>query len=125
MGKYANLDEYLAAIEPVTHADQLAAVLKQLQENHPGMELRIAWNQPMLTDHGTFIMGLSVARNHFSVAVEAPIFADLQPDISAAGYKTTTKLFQIPWDQPVNYALLDDAIAASRKLKADTTSFWL
>ena len=34
----------------------------------PELELRIAWNQPMFTHHGTYIIGFSAASKHMATA---------------------------------------------------------
>ncbi|MCQ4950818.1 hypothetical protein NE646_14380, partial [Bittarella massiliensis] len=36
----------------------------------PDLTPKIAWNQPMFTDHGTFIIGFSAAKAHLAVAPE-------------------------------------------------------
>ena len=33
-----------------------------------GLEPRVAWNQPVFTDHGTFIIGISVSAGHLAVS---------------------------------------------------------
>lgn len=35
----------------------MAEVLDWVAEHYPELELRIAWNQPLFTHHGTYIIG--------------------------------------------------------------------
>jgi uncharacterized protein YdhG (YjbR/CyaY superfamily) len=35
----------------------------------------IKWNQPMFSDHGTFIIGFSIAKEHIAVAPEAVVIS--------------------------------------------------
>ncbi len=49
--------DYLASISDDQHRAKLADVLGWVSRKFPGLEPKIAWNQPMFTDHGTFIIG--------------------------------------------------------------------
>lgn len=60
-------DDYLAGIDNLEHRQKFAQVLKWVEAHYPNLEGRIAWKQPMFTDHGTFIIGFSVAKAHFEV----------------------------------------------------------
>lgn len=48
-------------------------------------------------------------------------FAD---EITQAGYSATKGLFQIPWNEPVNYELLEKMIEFNIQDKAEYTNFW-
>ncbi|MGR3742321.1 iron chaperone [Companilactobacillus sp. DQM5] len=65
-----DFNEYLLTIDNKEHLEKIANVLKWIHKEFPQLKPRIAWNQPMYTDHGTFIIGFSVAKNHFSVSAE-------------------------------------------------------
>ncbi|WP_455957132.1 hypothetical protein [Actinomyces sp.] len=39
-------------------------------QHFPELELRIAWNQPMFTHHGTYIIGFSATSKHMAMAPE-------------------------------------------------------
>lgn len=54
-------DDYLAKIENPDHRQKMVRVLQWVEKRYPNLAGRIAWNQPMFTDHGTFIIGFSVA----------------------------------------------------------------
>ena len=55
-------ENYLAAIENEEHRFRMREVLEWVNNRFPDMQPKIAWNQPMFTDHGTFIIG-SVCQN--------------------------------------------------------------
>ena len=62
------LDEYLATIPNDDNRARMVDVLNWVAERYPALELRIAWNQPMFTHHGTFIIGFSTASQHMAMA---------------------------------------------------------
>ena len=78
----------------------------------------------MLIDHGTFIIGFSLARNHLAVALEVAGIDRFSADILQAGYDHTSGLMRIPWSKPVDFALLERAILFNIQEKADCSTFW-
>ena len=61
---------YLEGLETVQQRAVLGGVLRWVGETFPDLTPKIAWNQPMFTDHGTFIIGVSAAKAHLAVAPE-------------------------------------------------------
>ncbi len=116
--------EYLAGIRNPDHLDRLAEIFTWVVETFPQLEPQIKWNTPMFTDHGTFIIAFSAAKQHVSVSPEEKTMEVFADDIARAGYTFTKGLFRIPWDKPVNYDLLADIIAFNIRDKADCTTFW-
>lgn len=55
--------EYLANID---NKEQLARTKDVLD----WVKAKFAWNQPMFTDHGTFIIGFSIAKLHMAISPE-------------------------------------------------------
>lgn len=117
-------DDFLTTIDDPERRAQLDDVFHWVRQTFPDLEERIAWNQPMFTHHGTFIIAFSVAKAHFAVAPEAVPLEVFAERIREAGYTQTKQLFRIKWDQAVDYDLLRDLIAFNMKDKADHTSFW-
>lgn len=99
-------------------------VLIWVNETFPMLIPKTAWNQPMFTDHGTFIIGFSAAKGHFSVSPEAQGMAEFFDDIAKSGYSQTSNLFRIQWDEPVDFFLLERIIRYNIKDKKDCTTFW-
>ena len=48
----------------------MAEVLNWVAQRYPELELRIAWNQPIFTHHGTYIIGVSAPSQHMAMAPE-------------------------------------------------------
>lgn len=117
-------EDYLAQIDNPQHRERTEEVLKWVAEKYPNMEQKIAWNQPMFTDHGTFIIGFSIAKQHLAVAPEKAGIDHFSDDIVQAGYDHTKQLVRIKWDGPVDYSLLERMIEFNITDKADCTTFW-
>ncbi len=60
------LDEFLSTIPDADNRERMIDVVL----TYPELELRIAWNQPMFTHHGTYIIGFSAASKHMAMAPE-------------------------------------------------------
>lgn len=125
MAKFTTLDDYLASITKPENANQLSSTLDWISAQYPQLELRLAWNQPMFTDHDTFIIGFSAAAKDFAVAVEAPVFAKYLTQINALGYRATKRQFHVAWGTKIDEALLHELIDDAITLKKDVTTFWL
>lgn len=90
----------------------------------PQLKPKVAWNQPMFTDHDTFIIGLSAAKNHFAVAPEQVTIRKFSQEIIIAGYEHTKMLFRIPWEDEVNKDLLKKIIEYNIEEKKNCKTFW-
>lgn len=64
-------EEYLSGIENEAHRSKLREVLTWVKDTFPTLEPKIAWNQPMFTDHGPFILGFSASKPHFFISPES------------------------------------------------------
>ncbi|MFC3039213.1 iron chaperone [Virgibacillus xinjiangensis] len=116
--------DYLEGIDQSDHRNRLQEILEWVKEKFPTLEPAVKWNQPMFTDHGTFIIGFSVTKHHISVAPEHVTINHFSEDIVQAGYDYTKELVRIKWKHPVDYALLEKMIAFNIQDKADYTTFW-
>lgn len=116
--------DFISTIEDEQHRARMEEVFVWIGGRFPQLEQRIAWNQPMYTDHGTYIIGFSVAKKHMSVAPERAGMEKFSEEIAQAGYTAGKELFRIPWDDSVNYGLLEKIIQFNIHDKAECTSFW-
>lgn len=122
--KMAVLQDYLMTIDDPIHRQQLIEVFEWVLTEFPQLETKIAWNQPMFTDHDTFIAGFSVAKKHFAFAPEGETIDAFADTITEAGYDMGKKFMRILWTQEVNYDLLREMIAFNISEKADCKTFW-
>jgi uncharacterized protein len=116
--------DYLAGIENLEHRARLEEVLSWIMKKYPNLVPKIAWNQPMLTDHGTYIIGFSVSKQHMAVAPEGAAIDQFSDEIKQAGYDCTKGLVRIRWEKPVDFSLLEKMIDFNISDKADYTTFW-
>jgi uncharacterized protein YdhG (YjbR/CyaY superfamily) len=78
----------------------------------------------MFTDHGTYIIGLSVSKQHISISPETAVLELFRDDIEKAGYTYSKMIFRIRWDEAIDYSLLDNMITFNIVDKADYKTFW-
>ena len=116
--------EFLERIENPEHRARTEEVLGWVAKTFPGLVPKLAWNQPMFTDHGTFIIGFSVAKRHLAVAPERAGTDRFSDEIVQAGYDHTKEIVRIPWDKPVDLSLLESMIKFNITDKADCQTFW-
>lgn len=117
-------DDYLARIENPQHRSRMEEVLRWVSLQFPNLAPKIAWNQPIFTDHGTFIIGFSVSQNHLAVAPERVGISHFSDEIVKAGYDHTKELVRIPWDKPLNLSLLENIIIFNITDKINCSTFW-
>ncbi|HYE67845.1 MAG TPA: iron chaperone [Anaerovoracaceae bacterium] len=116
--------EYLSHIDDPKHRERMEEVLNWVAEKFPNLVPRIAWNQPMFTDHGTFIIGFSTAKHHMAIAPERAGINRFSDEIAQVGYDHTKELVRIRWDRPVDLSLLEKMITFNILDKAECSTFW-
>lgn len=118
------LDLFLATIPNDNNRSRIVEVLNWVAEHYPELELRIAWNQPMFTHHGTYIVGFSAASKHMAMATERATMIRFEPVMRERGTDFGKMFARQPWDKPFDYELLDALIQHQLEEKRDFTSFW-
>lgn len=116
--------EYLANIDNPQHKARMEEVLDWIFKKFPDLKPKIAWNQPMFTDHGTFIIGFSISKNHLAVAPERAGIIRFSDEIIQAGYDHSKELVRIPWNSPVDLVLIEKMIQFNILDKAECSTFW-
>lgn len=120
----SELQAFIESIEDDSHRERIEEVLDWVKHKYPNLKIEIKWNQPMFTDHGTFIIGFSVAKKHLAVAPEEVAIQYVEEDLKKAGYSYTKQLIRMPWETEIDYPLLERIIAFNISDKADCSSFW-
>lgn len=116
--------EYLSGIDKPQHKARLEEIFAWIIKTFPNLIPKIAWNQPMFTDHGTFIIGFSVAKHHLAVAPERAGIDHFSEEIVQAGYNHSKELVRIPWNSPIDLSLLEKIIQFNILDKAECSTFW-
>ena len=118
------LGEYLETIPNDDNRARMVDVLVWVGLTYPELKLRIAWNQPMFTHHGTYIIGFSAASRHMAVAPERATMIRFEPVMRERGTDFSKMFARQPWNKPFDYELLDAFIQHQLAEKQDITSFW-
>jgi uncharacterized protein YdhG (YjbR/CyaY superfamily) len=115
---------FLDSIGEPDKKKRMESILNTIKEKFPQLKEEIKWNQPMFSDHGTFIIGFSVAKGHIGVAPEAVVISQFEKEIEEAGYSYTQELFRIKWTDKVDFDLLHKMVTYNIENKKDMTKFW-
>ena len=116
--------EFIEKIDNPQHRERTEEVLAWVDKEFPNLVPKIAWNQPMFTDHDTFIIAFSIAKYHLAVAPEKAGIDHFSDEIVQAGYDHTKQLMRIKWGSPVDYSILKQLIEFNILDKKDCTTFW-
>lgn len=116
--------DFLAGIDNPEHRSRIEEVMQWVMKKFPNLVPKMAWNQPMFTDHETFIIGFSIAKQHLAVAPERAGIIQFSEAIVQAGYDHTKQLVRIKWDNPVDFSLLEKMIDFNITDKANCKTFW-
>ncbi|PPA71092.1 iron chaperone [Jeotgalibacillus proteolyticus] len=117
-------NEFLGSIDHHEHRERTKEVMGWVVENFPSLCPELKWNQPMFTDHGTYIIGFSVSKKHLAIAPERAGIIKFADEIKEAGYDHTKQLIRIPWESTINFSLLKKMIEFNMADKADCSTFW-
>ena len=120
----SRLDEFLATIPDDDNRERMVEMLDWVAQHYPELELCIAWNQPMFTHHGTYIIGFSAASKHMAMVPERATMIRFEQVMREHGTDFGTMLARQPWNKPFDYHLLDAFIQHQLTEKQDITSFW-
>ncbi len=118
------LDEFLATIPDDDNRARMVDVLAWVVLTYPELELRVAWNQPMFTHHGTYIIGFSAASKHMAMAPERATMIRFEPVMRERGTDFGKMFARQPWNKPFDFELLNAFIQHQLEEKQDITSFW-
>ncbi|MBM7542697.1 iron chaperone [Amphibacillus cookii] len=120
----SELQAFIEGIANDSHRERIEEVLNWVKDKYPNLKIEMKWNQPMFTDHGTFIIGFSVAKKHLAVAPEQVAIQHVEEDIKKAGYDHTKELIRMPWNKELDYLLLEKIIDFNISDKANCSTFW-
>lgn len=112
------------AIEDPVAKKRVTEVLEWVCETSPELDRRIAWNQPMFTHHGTFIMGFSYSKKHVAAAPEKRTIDLWREKFVERGYDLGKMFVRLPDTDPVPFDLLGEMIEFNIEDKKDVTTFW-
>ena len=118
------LEEYLSNIQDIEHKKRMSEIFEWVEENFPSLKGEIKWKQAMFSEHGTFIIGFSEAKNHMSFTPEEEVIGLFSTEIKKSGYEHTKGIAKIKWTDEVDYELLKNLIEFNIREKAECTTYF-
>lgn len=118
------LETFFASLADESKQEKLEQVFTWISKTYPNLQQKIAWNQPVYTDHGTYIVGFSAAKKHFALAFEAPTMQEFEAELATKKVDRSKMLIRIPWQAEIDYDLLSRMIEFTVKNKKDVNTFW-
>ncbi len=115
---------FIDSIPNTNNRNKFEQFLNWIHQEYPHLDRQIKWNQPMFIQNGTFIIGFSVAKNHFSVAIEKEGLDAMSDAISQTGYEMSKMLFRVKWSDEIDKGLFKKIIDFQCEEKKNYTSFW-
>lgn len=111
--RHASPDDFYASVDPAA-ARTARAIFRAIRSRHTGLDLVIAWNQPMLRTTRGYVFGLSVAKNHLTLnPFSGDALALVTPMLtSRPGCTTNKKTFTVPIGWKPDVELLDTLVSA-------------
>lgn len=55
-------ESWVSELKNESLKEKLTEIFAMIERDYPFLKPEIKWNQPMLTDHGTYIIGFSVSK---------------------------------------------------------------
>ncbi|MEI5993108.1 iron chaperone [Candidatus Enterococcus mansonii] len=119
-----DINEFFSSITEPEHRTKVEELFKWTMDHYPQLNVVIKWNQPMFTDHETFIIAYSTTKKHISIAPETVTIATFKDEIEKTGYQHTDNIIKITWAEPIDYTFLKKIIDYNIEEKAHYTKFW-
>lgn len=117
-------EEYLETMDNVDQRMKMETILSWIGEQYPQLVKRIAWNQPMYTHDGTFIIGFSYSKHHIALSPEVKPIEKFIDEIQESGLSHTKNIIRIKWEDEIPYSLMKTLIEYNIEDKAGYEKFW-
>jgi uncharacterized protein YdhG (YjbR/CyaY superfamily) len=118
------IKDYMETIKEESQRERVTNLINWIEKTFETLKLEVKWNQPMFTDHGTYIIGMSVSKNHLAIGVEARTMERLVEIIEGSEYEHSKMLIKIKWSQAIDYEFLSLIINDIIRDKESVNSFW-
>lgn len=110
--RHDSAEALLDALDPVA-ARTARAIFRSIRGAHEGLDLVVAWNQPILRNGAGYVFGLSASKNHLTCnpfSVDA--LRTVEPHLAAAGVlKVNKNTFTVPFDWKPDGTVLSRVVA--------------
>ncbi len=102
--RHADPEQYFATLD-AAKARTVKAIFRAIRAKHKGLEIVMAWNQPMLYTGSAYVFGVSVSKNHITLnPFSKAVMDSFRPAL--AKYDPLKHTFKVPVDWKVDAPLL-------------------
>lgn len=119
-----NFNEFLDKMGEPLQRDKMEEILDWVSDHYPSLKKEIKWNQPIFTDHGTYIIGFSHSKQHIALSPEVKPMNVFAKEIEATGLSHTQNIIRIKWADEIPYELMKTLIDYNLEDKGDYDKFW-
>jgi uncharacterized protein len=106
-------EDYFQKLDPA-QAITARRIVSVIKSKHPGLELVVAWNQPMWRMGKDYVFGISAAKNHLLIAPFGNA-ALKKCAVALKDYEVNKKTIRVPSDWKVDARLVLDLIGTRIK----------
>lgn len=115
---------YFEQIENRVYRESIVNLYEYLIALDPSLSKLYAWNTPMIKSNEAFNCGLSVAKNHFTIAFDIETLEFFKERIIKNNYQLKVKTFSIKYNQDIDFELLREMVLFSIELRRTAKGFW-
>ncbi len=116
--------DYISQIDDLKKRERVNDLLERIHHDYPQLVPVIKWKQPMFMDHGTYIIGFSISKNHIAMSPEAKTIQVFSDKIKSSGYNYSTMIIRFPWNFDIDYQLIKNMIEYNINDKLECQKFW-
>jgi len=116
--------DYISQIDDLKKRERVNDLLERIHLDFPQLVPVIKWKQPMFMDHGTYIIGFSISKNHIAMSPEAKTIQVFSDKIKSSGYNYSTMIIRFPWNFDIDYHLIKNMIEYNINDKLECQKFW-
>ena len=116
--------DYISQIDDLKKRERVNDLLERIHNDFPQLVPVIKWKQPMFMDHGTYIIGFSISKNHIAMSPEAKTIQVFSDKIKSSGYNYSTMIIRFPWNFDIDYQLIKNMIEYNINDKLECQKFW-
>jgi uncharacterized protein len=107
--RFSSPDDFLKHLDG-DKQKTVAAILAAITSAFPGTEVVIAWNQPMIKFGSEYVFGVSVSKEHITIAPWGGVLDGFRPRLTE--YHVNKKTIRVPVDWKIDEGLLHDLVSA-------------
>ena len=119
-----NFQEWIENIENQNIKLRVEEIHNFVLNKFPQLHVEIKWNQLMFLLNQTFILALSVFKNHISIAPEKQTMILFDKRFREEKIETTSMLFKIQHNREIPWRLIEDIVETNINDKKNSSKFW-